>query len=254
MNLKDPLIWTHIYSMIRQDLGYDEGRDSSSASTLSLILQGYGASVRQGRSKLAELISGNNVLVVGASPECLNLRKFIHRYDVVIAADGALKCCLSVGVVPEVVVTDLDGLTLKELSAFEGVIVVHAHGDNLRNIINYVPRLGGEGKLLVGTHQSSANHAILNVFGGFTDGDRAAYIAKYLSAGRIGLIGFNFTGVVGRFSKPYLRSDIAAWPAKRRKLYWAGRLISLLRADGGNAVECHDCKGLEQLQNTPRFL
>ncbi len=242
MNLKDPQTWTHIYNIIREDFGFINELDSFSASLLSLMLQDYGSEAHKSVERLRELIQGRKALVVGAGPGCVNLRKYVHKYDVVIAADGALRCCINEDVIPEIVVSDLDGLSIKELIGFDGVIVVHAHGDNVVNILTFIPSLKKANKLVVGTHQSSTNYSLLNVFGGFTDGDRSAYLANYFDARKIGLVGFNFSGVVGKYSKPYLTDDVSAWPTKRRKLYWARRLISLLRTGGEVDVRCYDCE------------
>jgi len=242
LNLKDFQTWIHLYDIIREDFGFIDELDSFSASLLSLMLQDYISKVREGIRKLRELIRGMNVLVVGAGPECVNLRKHISNYDLVIAADGALRCCMDENMTPEIVVSDLDGLSIKELLGFDGVIVVHAHGDNVVNLLTFIPSLKESNKLIVGTHQSSTNYPLLYVFGGFTDGDRAAYLANYFNARKIGLVGFNFSGVVGKYSKPYLTDDIIAWPIKRRKLYWARRLITLLRTGGEVDIECYDCE------------
>jgi len=64
---------------------------------------------------------------------------------------------------------------------------------------------------------------LLNV-GGFTDGDRGAYLAEELGARRILLWGFDQRAVDA--------PDEAARERKRRKLQWAERLLEELARDG----------------------
>ena len=243
MNLRDDLTWFNLYELIRMSFGFSADKDSFAASLLSLMLQNYEDVVYRGRDELRKLIDGKRALVVGAAPECTYLNHFINNYDVVIAADGALRCCFDKEVIPDIVVSDLDGLSVSDLISFNGVMVIHAHGDNTDRINNYVPILKERGKLIVGTHQSSTPYVMLDVFGGFTDGDRAAYLANYFNAREIGLVGFNFSGVIGKYSKPYLLNDARTWIIKRKKLYWARRLISLLRVSSDAVVKCYYCKG-----------
>jgi len=60
--------------------------------------------------------------------------------------------------------------------------------------------------------------------GGFTDGDRAAYLAEELGARRILLWGFEFERID--------ESDEAARARKLAKLGWARRLLETLAAEG----------------------
>ncbi|MDY6958106.1 MAG: 6-hydroxymethylpterin diphosphokinase MptE-like protein, partial [Halobacteriota archaeon] len=154
-------------------------------------------------------IEGKEVVICGNGPslgnEIIELGK-----EVLIAADGATSLLLKEGIIPDVIVTDLDGvigdlLYANRLGAF---MVVHAHGDNIDLLKKVVPQL----KDVVGTTQSKP-FGIIHNFGGFTDGDRAVFLAKSLSAGSIKLIGFDY-------------DDPSVGEIKKKKLKWADRLIS----------------------------
>jgi hypothetical protein len=126
-----------------------------------------------------------------------------------LAADGATAVLLRRGIVPDIIVTDLDGPFPDILKANQegSIAVVHAHGDNLDALHRYVPKL----KRVIGTVQCRPPEGLYN-FGGFTDGDRCVFLAKELGATSIKLVGFDF-------------EDESVTLRKRRKLIWAKRLI-----------------------------
>ncbi|MFZ1023964.1 MAG: 6-hydroxymethylpterin diphosphokinase MptE-like protein, partial [Thermoplasmata archaeon] len=126
--------------------------------------------------------------------------------------------CLEAGIVPTAIVTDLDGPVASELSANArgAFTVIHAHGDNIPALEEWVPHFTGE---LAGSWAGAPTPILLNV-GGFTDGDRAAYLAAHVGARRVILWGFDFDRVE--------ESDAASADRKRAKLEWARRLIGVL--------------------------
>ena len=99
---------------------------------------------------------------------------------VVVAADGATTACLDAGIVPGVIVSDLDGPLAAEVSANRrgSLVVVHAHGDNIEVVAEWVPQFPAE---LAGSWAGPPRPALLNV-GGFTDGDRAVFLAEHSGA------------------------------------------------------------------------
>jgi len=76
------------------------------------------------------------------------------------------------------------------------IMVVHAHGDNVNLLRNLVPKM----KNCIGTTQVKPLHNVYN-FGGFTDGDRAVFLANEFKAKTIVLIGMDFGDKIGRYSK-----------------------------------------------------
>lgn len=202
--------WDPIYAQILRDFGFTRAADELAAHVLSDLLAAK-ASRNLPLERLDLLISGRDVIVCGKAPTLLKDVRAgkISAEETVIAADGATSVLLSQGVVPAVIVSDLDGAIsdLRLANTMCAIIVVHAHGDNIDKLEAYVPSLSK----VLGTTQA---HPLSNVFnfGGFTDGDRAIFLAKARGARRISAIGFDF-------------SDRNVTPGKMKKLKWAKRLL-----------------------------
>jgi uncharacterized Rossmann fold enzyme len=103
---------------------------------------------------------------------------------------------------------------------FGAVMVVHAHGDNVSQIKSLLLRF----KNPIVTTQVEPVKNVHNFFG-FTDGDRAFFLAKHFGARRMDLVGFDFGDIVGKYSDPEDPSDHLADDRKRTKLEIAERLI-----------------------------
>ncbi len=227
--MRDPVTWSHMYSMIRSDLGFDEGSDCTAAMLLNAMLSAQREDVEELVELLRSMLRGARALVVGAGPSCVKCREVRSSYDVIICADGATRCCINSGVKPDIVVTDLDGIQGFEKLLRDTLVVVHAHGDNMRLLTTSLPLILEVSTGVIGTSQCLVSSRV-RIFGGFTDGDRAAYLASYFNAQRIGLVGFDFSGVVGRYSKPHMVHEMHASPVKLRKLKWARVLLAYLRS------------------------
>jgi uncharacterized Rossmann fold enzyme len=210
MNFND---WEPIYEEILNDFGFSREEDEASAHLLSELLKKKRNSLLT-LEKLQNIIKGNEVIVCGKAPRLLHdvTKLQINKKDVIVAADGATSTLLSRGITPHVIVSDLDGVMDDIIKANErcAVVVVHAHGDNITKLKSYVPQL----QKIIGTTQSRPLSNVFN-FGGFTDGDRAIYLAKQLGAKEIGIIGFDF-------------EDATVGEIKKKKLRWAKRLIAAI--------------------------
>ena len=112
-------------------------------------------------------------------------------------ADSAVKPLVENGIKPDIVVTDLDGDkdSLIKVGKTSSIFVVHAHGDNIAKLC-----LVENFKNCIGTTQSKPFKNIKN-FGGFTDGDRAVFLASYFDAKKIILFGMDFGGKIGKHSQ-----------------------------------------------------
>jgi hypothetical protein len=143
----------------------------------------------------------------------------------VLAADGATVDCLNAALVPDIVVTDLDGPVAAELGAAAkgAVLFVHAHGDNLPAVQEWVPQCDGA---ILGSWAGAPDDLLEN-FGGFTDGDRAAYLAEAGGARRVLLWGFEFDRVDPGEPDP---------AGKRRKLAWGRTALELLAASAPGRI------------------
>ena len=148
--------------------------------------------------KIHSLISNQNVFVIGAGPSLPDAIPVLQQFknNVKIVADSAVKHLVDNGIYPDIVVTDLDGdkETFQKIGKSKIIFVVHAHGDNnfkLKFIENF--------KNCIGTTQTKPFGKLQN-FGGFTDGDRAVFLASYFEAKKIILFGMDFGKKIGHFS------------------------------------------------------
>ncbi len=207
--------WEPIYREILEDFGFSRERDEEAAEILSRMLPPSEPILREARARIAS----KDVVVCGNAPKLAkdieSLQKPSRKDDYIfIAADGAAAVLLMKEIVPDIIVTDLDGPFPEILRAHDlgSLIVVHAHGDNLDALKRYVPQL----RRVVGTTQSRPLENVYN-FGGFTDGDRCVFLAKEMGAATIELLGFDF-------------DDPTVTPRKHKKLAWARRLVDLALA------------------------
>ena len=206
--------WEPIYQQILEDFGFSRRRDEEAGLHLSNLLKGYSSQISAAR----EIVSGRRAMVCGNAPILSReLAKRVERGEMlskdaaILAADGATEVLMKNGIVPDIVVTDLDGpfAAILEANRKGAILAVHAHGDNLDALSRYVPQL----ERIIGTVQCSPPPGLYN-FGGFTDGDRSVFLARELGASGIDLLGFDF-------------DDNSVTPRKKKKLAWAKRLIDL---------------------------
>lgn len=204
--------WGRLYKEILKDFSFSEKSDAKAAEVLNELLKPVDISI------LRKKIRGRRANVYGAGPSLEKIKKFPRGIN--IAADGATSFLLERGVVSDIIVTDLDGKVEDLLKANEkgSLVVVHAHGDNIDAIKKYA----AEFKNAIGTTQSKPFGSLHN-FGGFTDGDRAVFLAEHFGAKKIALYGMDFRSKIGRYS---FSKDSKT---KRKKLRWAEKLISYLR-------------------------
>ncbi len=174
--------WKPLYEEIRKEFNYSEKEDRRSRDTLMKNIESKNDSI------LNELIK-DKTIIFGNSPELKTQIKKNSYKETTIVADSAIKEVMEKNIIPDIVVTDLDGDInyLKKAKKMGSLLVVHSHGDNIDKIKKYVPKLNP----IIGTTQTKPINEIKN-FGGFTDGDRAAFLAEEFGTKEIQLIGFNF--------------------------------------------------------------
>jgi hypothetical protein len=174
------------------------------------------------------LIKGKECIVLGAGPsldddlEKLEQAGFLNK--TLIAADGATSAVLEYRN-PEIIATDLDGVVNDQLEAWQrgSWMVVHAHGDNIAQVRKIAPKLK---ERVVGTTQVEPFGRLYN-FGGFTDGDRAAFMAHELEAKKIYLAGMDLGSKIGEHSGD---KDVKR---KITKLKICGELLAWLAGELG---------------------
>ena len=151
----------------------------------------------------------------------------VDRY--VVVADAATSIVADAGINIDMIVTDLDGIVEDQISLnSDGTVTfIHAHGDNQTALDRYVGRFVGP---VVGTCQCPPPTGMHNL-GGFTDGDRAVFLADHFAAKDITLVGFDFGSDRGRVNPADYEDEIDLNDrdkVKMRKLTWANVLIAML--------------------------
>ncbi|MFQ5837334.1 MAG: 6-hydroxymethylpterin diphosphokinase MptE-like protein [Thermoplasmata archaeon] len=204
--------WEPYYQQILSDFGFDRRRDEQAALILSQLLP----PVTDAPVELRRALGGKVVTVLGNAPGLE--AELPHATGTVIAADEAVSVALSKGILPDIVVTDLDGRIEDLLVAAKrgSIVIIHAHGDNMPALKKWAGRFSSS---CMGTTQSRPFANIHN-FGGFTDGDRAAFLADHFGAREIRLIGFDFEKPNPKDQPPEV---------KMKKLAWAKKLLGILR-------------------------
>ncbi|MBP1912409.1 6-hydroxymethylpterin diphosphokinase MptE-like protein [Thermococcus stetteri] len=219
--------WKPFYMRIVEEMGYSIEEDRKAAQILrALLLESDDYILRDE----LEAVVGEKAYVFGAGPSLEDALKELDFSDgTLIAADGATSALLENGLVPDIIVSDLDGRIpdLKIANDRGAFMVIHAHGDNIDKLTSYVPLFSR----ILGTTQAEPLDIVYN-FGGFTDGDRAAFLAEELGAKEIVLVGFDFGNVVGKWSKPGLREHSPIWESKRKKFEFARELLEWLEKNG----------------------
>ncbi len=191
--------WLKIYEEISSDFNFIPEKDQKSAE----LMHRLGKDKLLDSHVLEETIRGKRVSVVGGA-----VKNEIDAEIIITAGKAILKWKNISRRIPEVHVTDMEepDEVLLWLEKKGTILVLHAHGDNMDRVKSVVPKLGK----FVGTTQNVPFNKIFN-FGGFTDGDRAALIAKRFSAREICLHGFEFS----------------AEGVKGKKLQWAKAILEM---------------------------
>jgi uncharacterized Rossmann fold enzyme len=205
--------WRPAYEAILADFGYDRAADERARDCLVELVAGADPVAPE-----AIDLSGT-VAVCGAAPTLSEELDRVRAADRVVAASSAASVCLDAGIGIDCMVTDLDKTpeTARRLSERGVPVAVHAHGDNVPAIERHVPTF--EIGSVLPTTQAAPVPPVENP-GGFTDGDRAAFLADCCGADRLVFAGWAF-------------DDPSVTPEKARKLRWAERLLGWLEQRRG---------------------
>ena len=223
-------LWEKYYEEILDDFGFSRSGDEESAQLLDEILSVEGCFTLE---ELREIVSfSDKFIVFGAGPSIKDHIKMLKEdYDlkdyVLLPADGATTALIEERIIPDVIATDLDGnLDDIFLANLKGAnVVIHAHADNIDKIASLTTFFDN----ILGTTQSQPIGNLYN-FGGFTDGDRAVYLAVALGASQIILAGMDFGNIVTQYSRPNLATKTAeADDFKKKKLRYAEMLIDWIK-------------------------
>ncbi|MBS3781032.1 MAG: DUF115 domain-containing protein [Candidatus Thermoplasmatota archaeon] len=194
--------WEPLYEEIISNFGYSKKKDRISADILV---------ESRSTDSLSPLKDLKNKTVEIGGP-------YFSESDIetTVAAGASVRQMVDKGVDPDLMVTDLDGDNELQLDLnLEGVpAVIHAHGDNIKRIEEWAEKFEG---CVISTCQCRPPKKGIYNFGGFTDGDRACFLADHFGAEKIVLNGWDFSHPFG-----------GANSEKLKKLKWAERLIGIL--------------------------
>lgn len=217
--------WRSLYLEIVKEMGYSIEQDYLSAQLLNRLLIIKAMTLEELKERIKDK---RGAVIFGAGPSLKSdIASFIDsgisdRVSVIVA-DGASRAFLEMGLKFDLVVTDLDGGDDILIEASKNCLgmIVHAHGDNIDKIEKIIPLLHGR---ILGTTQCKP-FGILYNFGGFTDGDRAVFLADTLGFNVIILAGMDFGDEVGEYSKAMKGFDEEWLRVKKKKLSIGKKLL-----------------------------
>jgi uncharacterized Rossmann fold enzyme len=211
--------WFPYYQDIRQQFGYSTEKDQEAANILSKMIKKKTIDIKVLQRKIAR----RPVMAIGAGDNLISNIKFIkkNRKFVKIVADGATQALLENHITPDIVVTDLDGdaLFLRKAERAGAIMVVHSHGDNVKELKKLVPTF----RHVIGSTQVMPVENVYN-FGGFTDGDRCVFLGDEFGAKEIVLVGMEFGDRIGQHSKKLVKNI----ELKKEKMKVGKRLLEIL--------------------------
>lgn len=209
--------WNPVYRRILDDFGYDPAGDERARDVLAALFEdatdGDGQNVVEEAMSILDF-SEQTVAIAGGADTLTDDLSLVEEAAVVVAASNAASELRELGYEVDCMVTDLDKVpeTAQKLAADGTPVAIHAHGDNVPAIESYVPTF--DASAVIPTTQARPVGPVQN-FGGFTDGDRAAFLADEFGADRLVFPGWEF-------------DDESVTAEKRRKLEWAARLLQWL--------------------------
>lgn len=209
--------WEPVYERILDDFGFDRAADERARDVCRSLVDTATAFEVEA---LRGAVEDHTVAVVGAAPSLSETVEKAADADVVFAASTAVDVCLEHGIDVDLMVTDLDKNpeTAVDLTHGGTPVAVHAHGDNVPLLRAWLPRF--QPTQTLPTTQAAPAPPVVNL-GGFTDGDRAAFLADHLGAGTLTFVGWDF-------------DDPTVGPIKAQKLQWAARLLTWLESRRGD--------------------
>lgn len=221
--------WNMWYNKILKDFNFNMDDDIKSAEILNDLI------TKKGKFNIKNMDVKSKAIIFGAGPSIKKHISYIkNKVNIkdytLIAADGATEALLEEDIIPDIIVTDLDGKIepIRYANQKGSILYVHAHGDNQDKITNNISKLSN----IIPTTQAKA-YSLLENYGGFTDGDRAVHIAVYgLKIKNIIMAGMDFGNIITQYSRPDISSKTGlADEFKRKKLDYAQKLIKALQED-----------------------
>ena len=206
--------WWKFQDQINKQFNFSRTREEVATRMLSHL--------NFSKTAISDYFRDRDLVLIGAA---IN-QSFSIPNSSLIVADGALRACLQRDIIPELIISDLDGYIPDIIWATQNgsKIIVHAHGDNISRVHQYSAKLNPI--CMTSTYPSDSTFC----WGGFTDGDRATMMSLSLGCASIKLLGFDFNKV-GSFSGEYS-------PRKMEKLVWAQRIIDECKRRSNRVSYC----------------
>jgi hypothetical protein len=212
--------WEPVYEAVLAAFGYSRAGDEAERDRLRALLTDA--------VDPATLDLSGTVAVVAPGPTLAEAGELdrVRAADRVVAASLAADRLERADVAVDLQVTDLDGdpEAAARRTRTGTPVAVHAHGDNGAALAATVPDC--EHANVLPTTQAAPVGPLHN-FGGFTDGDRAAFLADALGADRLVFAGWAF-------------DDPTVSAQKAAKLRWAERLLRWLERRRGDSFSLLD--------------
>ncbi|MEF8806512.1 6-hydroxymethylpterin diphosphokinase MptE-like protein [Natronomonas sp.] len=200
--------WQPAYEAILSDFGFEPAADERARDVLAELLES------ERPLSVDDIDLSGTVAICGGAASLVGDLDVARRADSVVAASIAADILRDAGVAVDCMVTDLDKNpgTARALTEAGTPVAAHAHGDNLDAVREWIPEF--DAAAVLPTTQAAPVGPVVNP-GGFTDGDRAAFLADACGAERLVFPGWDLDDpTVGR--------------SKARKLLWAERLLRWL--------------------------
>ena len=210
--------WAPVYEEVLADFGFGRAADERARDVLAEFAEPFDSTRLD--------CTGQRVAIAGGAASLADETTMAGDADVVFAASTAVDVLDDAGVGVDLMVTDLDKNpdTARRLTKTGTPVAAHAHGDNIPAVREHVPEF--DLAHVLGTTQAEPVDAVYN-FGGFTDGDRAAFLADHLGAAELVFPGWDF-------------DDPSVGEQKAQKLAWAERLLYWLERRRGDRFSVLD--------------
>ncbi|MDG6219121.1 MAG: DUF115 domain-containing protein, partial [Candidatus Thermoplasmatota archaeon] len=104
--------WKETYDIIARDLQLETTKDEIAAELFDQLIYKYNEHYIS-CDVLHSLIENKHVFVFGAAPSLnqeISNNRHLFENNLMIAADGATSCLLTYDLIPDIIVTDLDGI------------------------------------------------------------------------------------------------------------------------------------------------
>ncbi|MEE9377933.1 MAG: 6-hydroxymethylpterin diphosphokinase MptE-like protein [Candidatus Lokiarchaeia archaeon] len=227
------------YDLIKKDFKFDYQKDCEARDYLSQIF------LKKSQNWILHdvlnsfkkrILTKPSLLVFGCGPSLEKTVDVIWKKEgafffedfINLAADGASILLREKGIKIDAIFTDLDGITKNEFE-YASFNIVHAHGDNIEKLQYFKDEII-KFENIIGTTQVEPLTNLINP-GGFTDGDRILFFLRSLISPfhRLFLIGMDFGGIIGKYSKINIKVNQEANPIKLKKLIYALKVIKWLK-------------------------